>query len=153
MNLVRAQPVIEVFAKAAGSDVVREIAIRRRDQFALESLAGGIAHRMKRAGLDHAQQFHLDGRIQVAQFVEEYGSQLRTGFEPSLAVADRAGERAAAMAEQFGFHQRRRKRRNVDRKKCHSVVGEGQLARIERNVARLARWPAPPVPCLCRKGR
>ena len=61
-----------------------------------------------------------------------------TGFEPALAIADRAGERPAAMAEQLGFHQRRRKRRDVDREKGGiAVVRESQPALVERHVARL----------------
>ena len=49
----------------------------------LKLAAGRVAHRMKRARFDHAQQLHLDGGVQIAQLVEKDRAERGTGFRAS----------------------------------------------------------------------
>ena len=58
----------------------------------------------KRSVLQHAQQFHLDGKRHVADFVEEKRAAVRL-FEASGAAGDGTGERAFFVAEEFAFQQ------------------------------------------------
>ena len=67
----------------------------------------------KRAVLEHAQQFHLDGERHVADFIEKQGAAVGL-FEAAGAAGDGAGERAFFVAEQFAFQQIFRDRAAVD---------------------------------------
>ena len=64
--------------------------------------------------LQHAQQLHLQRRAHRAHFVEEERALVRL-LEPSLPVADGAGERAAHVAEELRFEQRLGNRAAVER--------------------------------------
>ena len=141
-DLVGAETIVQVFAKSALSNVGRKVAVGGRDQLTLKPAAGGIAHRMKRPRLDHAEQLDLNGEVHVPQFVQKDGSQLGTSFEPSLAVAHRSGERTAAVAEEFRFDQSGRQRRDVDgEERGGIVVGKRHAAVVEREIARLGDGP------------
>ena len=90
--------------------------------------------------LEHAQQHPLSGERQVADLVEEHRAAVGR-FEDTLAIAVRAREGAARVAEQIRKEQRFGKRRAVDRH--------------ERRAARASRGGAggPPAPCRCRSRR
>ena len=64
--------------------------------------------------LNRAQQLHLHGQRQVADFVEKQRAAVG-GLEQAVLVRDRAGEAAFAVAEEFAFHQALRDRAAVDR--------------------------------------
>ena len=63
--------------------------------------------------LQHAQQLDLDRDRHLADLVEEEGAALR-GLEQAGLGLDRAGERAALVAEQLALQQRRGERRAVE---------------------------------------
>src|ERR1019366_6559123 len=97
---------------------------------------------MKRARLDHPQQLHLDAWVHIAHFVQKYRPQFGTRLQEPAPVRYRAREGTALMAEQLRFHQRRRKRRDVDRQERHlAVVREPQATVVERHVARFRDAP------------
>ena len=73
-----------------------------------------VADALELALLQHAQQLHLQRRAHRPDFVEEQRALVRL-LEPPLAVADRAGERAAHVAEQLGLEQRLGNRAAVER--------------------------------------
>ncbi len=58
------------------------------------------AKALQLAVLDHAQQAHLRGQRQLADFVEKQRAAIRL-FEPPLATAGGAGERALLVPEQL----------------------------------------------------
>ena len=136
---VRAEPVIEVFAEVAGFHLVRQIAVGGRDELAGEAAVARVAEPLERARLQHAEELHLHRRIELADLVEEDGAQRRAHLEPSRAVLHRAGECAAAMAEQLRLDQRGRQRGGVEHvERARIVLGERVTLRIERDVARQA---------------
>ena len=65
------------------------------------------------AFLQDPQQLGLQFQRQIADLVEEQRPAVRQ-LEPALPRRDGAGERAALVAEQLAFDQRRRQRRAVD---------------------------------------
>ena len=75
-----------------------------------------FAHAFELALLQHAQQLHLQRRAHRAHLVEEQRALVRL-LEPALAIADGTCERAADVAEEFGFEQRLGNRTAVDRDK------------------------------------
>ena len=90
-----------------------QIAIGGRDH--AHGNADGLlaAHAMKFAFLQHAQQFRLRGRVQVADFVQKQRASVGQ-FEFSAARRRGSGERAFFVAEQLALDQLRGNRRAVD---------------------------------------
>src|SRR5262249_40756101 len=132
---VGTQAIVEIAAEASRVDLGREVAVRRRDELALEPPVTGLTETLELAGLQHAQELDLNRRIELADLVQEHGAEWTARFEPSDAVFDRAGERAAAMSEQLRFDQRRRQRGWVQRIKRAGVVFDERLpVRIERDI-------------------
>ena len=74
----------------------------------------GRPDRLHLAGFEGAQELHLEARRQIADLVEEQGAQVR-GLKKALAIFHRAGERALAVAEEFGLEQLLGNRAAVDR--------------------------------------
>ncbi len=72
--------------------------------------------------LENAQNLRLDGGAHVADFIQEQAAPVGL-FEPSDALAVRAGERALLVPEQLGLEQRFRKRRAVH---LHEIPGRAQ---------------------------
>jgi hypothetical protein len=99
------QPVIQVFAEAAGAHVVLQVAVGRGDDAHVHRHRPVAAERPELALLQHAQQLDLEGRAGFADFVEEQRAAIGL-LEQADAVVDRAGEGAALVAEQLGFEQR-----------------------------------------------
>ncbi len=75
--------------------------------------SAGLAHRPHFPFLQHAQQLDLQFRRHVADLVEKHGAAFG-GAEQAGMIGMRAGEGAAAMAEQFGLEQLGRHRGAVD---------------------------------------
>ncbi|OPZ04584.1 MAG: hypothetical protein BWZ08_02665 [candidate division BRC1 bacterium ADurb.BinA292] len=78
--------------------------IRRGDDPHIGAHLLAAADAVEHAFLEEAEQFGLEVDGEVADFVEEQAAALGH-FEPPEAALERAGERAAFMTEQFGFHQ------------------------------------------------
>ena len=72
------------------------------------------ADALKGAFAQKAQQLHLDGRVNLADFIQKQRPALRL-LEAADAPLVRAGERALFVAEQFALQQRRRQRRAMHR--------------------------------------
>ena len=97
-------PVEQVLAELAGGDHRGEIAVRRRDDADVDLARLGVADAVERALLEHAQHLDLQRRRHVADLVEEERAEVGDLEQPGL-VGDRAGERAALVAEQLGVEQ------------------------------------------------
>ena len=65
---------------------------------------GGAAQTLEFALLQNAQQFHLGGEAEVADFVEEQGAAVGQ-FEATFLAGVRPGEGPFFMSEQLGFDQ------------------------------------------------
>ncbi len=108
------QPVVEIAAEVADANLLVEIAIRRRDDARVDR------NRLRRADgndfamLQRAQQLDLRRRRRLADFVEEERA-LRRRAEQTDLVANRAGERALHVTEQFALEQAFGERAAVDR--------------------------------------
>ena len=106
--------IAQVGAEAARRDLVVEPAIGGGDDADVDAARHVLADAPHLAVLEHAQQLGLRARRQLADFVEE--QRAAVGFlEEAGALADRAGEGAAGVAEQLGLEQIVGERRAVDR--------------------------------------
>ena len=88
--------------------------VRRRHQPHVRRQSLVRADALKSSFTQKAQQFHLDRSVNLADLVEKQRAALRL-LKPADAPFVRAGERAAFVAEQFAFQQRRRERRAMHR--------------------------------------
>ena len=98
------EAVVEVLTETTGSHFLDEVLVGGGDDAHVggERLVG--AHAGKRAILQHAQQFHLDGQRHIADFIEEKRASIRL-LEAAGAACDGPGERTLLMAEEFAFEQ------------------------------------------------
>src|ERR1051325_676685 len=104
--------------------------MRRGDHTNVDTERTVSADALVRSFLDHAQQFYLHRQTHLADLIEEQrapGSQL----EPPLARADRAGEGALLVSEQFALEQIGRDRAAIDR--------DERLAATRRAIVQIAR--------------
>src|SRR5690349_3549145 len=108
-----AQAVIKVRPEAARGNSLREIAVRGGDDADVDCYVCSSADAAHGAFLQHPQQLRLCGKIQRINFVEKERP-AGSFFEKTAAVFVSAGERAALMAEEFGFDQCFGDRRAVD---------------------------------------
>jgi hypothetical protein len=69
-----------------------EIAVGGGDELAAESLSAGVTEALECARLEDAEELDLDGRVNLADLVEEDGAQRGTNLEPAGAVFECAGE-------------------------------------------------------------
>src|SRR5579872_6940204 len=77
-------------------------------------MPGGVAAQpLELALLQNAQQFHLNGRWHIADFVQEYRSGIGL-LELAWLGSLRSRERTLLVAEQFAFHQVLGNRRAID---------------------------------------
>ncbi len=107
------EAVVKVFAEIAGVDRRFEIAVGGGDDAHINLDRPAAADALEFTFLQHAQHLGLEGRRDLADLVEEQGAAVG-GFEATLARADRAGEGALLVAEEFGFEQVLRQRRTVE---------------------------------------
>ena len=110
------QAVIQILAEAPGAHFLQRITIGGADKahIGLHQLAA--ANRLKRTGLDEAQQLALQRQIHFANFIQKQRAAIRRPRR-THAVRHRAGKGAAHMAEDFAFNQILRDRRAVDSNK------------------------------------
>ena len=98
------QTVIEVLSERSLGHHLREVGIRSGDDPHVDLDRLTVADTLELALLERAQQLCLERAAHRPDFVEEERAFVRL-FESSLARADRAGERAANMAEELGFQE------------------------------------------------
>jgi hypothetical protein len=101
-----------------------EVLVRGGDNPHVTGLGSVAADALEAALLQHAQQLDLHLQGHVADFIEEQGT-AGGHFEAALAAADRPGESALLVTEQFRLEQVARDGAAVDR-------DEGPVARGER---------------------
>src|SRR5262245_45804694 len=98
MNIDHVESVVEVFAEAVGLDLLKQIAVGRRDNTHIDLDRCAAADPLDLTLLEHSQQLLLDCQRYLADFVEEDRA-LVGQLEAALALRDRAGERALFVAE------------------------------------------------------
>jgi len=90
----------------------------------------------ERAFLEDLQQLDLNWHGDVADFVEENCPVRTASSQHAFVRLDSAGESAFAMAEQFGFDERFRKLRQVERNEAaHEAFSKAPEFLIEGDVA------------------
>src|SRR5205823_4966753 len=99
------ESVVQVLTKAALFDRLLQVPVRRSDDAHVNSYGARAADALELALLKDAQQLRLHRRRHLADLVEEERAAVGD-FELALLLSERAGERAALVAEQFGFEQR-----------------------------------------------
>jgi hypothetical protein len=103
-DLEHVDPVEQVLAEPPGRDHGGEVAVRGRDDADVDLAGLGVADAGERALLEHAQHLDLERGRHVADLVEEERAVVGD-LEQAGLVGDRAGERAAPVAEQLGVEQ------------------------------------------------
>src|SRR5205085_12172519 len=98
------QTVVKVLAKSSLAHSLFEIDVGRRDDANVDSSRCRVTQRSELAFLNHAQQSYLRFRWNVADFIEKDRAAI-SNLEQSFLGGDRAGKRAARMAEQLRFKQ------------------------------------------------
>jgi hypothetical protein len=131
------EAVIEVFAEGAGADFGIQVAVGGSDDANIQWQSADTAHAFELTLLQNAQQFGLEVRRELADFVQKDGAAFGR-FELALFLCDGAGERALFVAEELAFEQGFAERGAVDGDE--RFAGAGALP-IQR---------APPAPCRCR---
>ncbi|PMQ17976.1 hypothetical protein JaAD80_02955 [Janthinobacterium sp. AD80] len=103
-QLDHVQAVKQVFAEGAGTDHGRQVGVAGADDAHLHLPFAVRAEALEAARFQHAQQFHLPGQRQVADFVQKQGAAVG---RIELAVARTRGPRVGARfrAKQFGLDQ------------------------------------------------
>ena len=119
-----AQAVEQVLAELPFRDPLLEVGVGRGDDPDVDFLRAGLADRQHLALLEESQQLRLDVERQVADFVEEQRA-ADGGPQHARLIGHRAGETAAAMAEQLAVGQLARGAR--------AVVGQEHAAVPERS--------------------
>ena len=104
---------IEVFAKPAALHFLLEVAVGGGDQADVDGAGALCADAFEIALLQHPQQLALQFERNFADLVEKQRAAVGE-FEPADAVAHRAGEGAADMAEELALEQFARDRRAID---------------------------------------
>ena len=107
------EPEIEVLAKPAALHLLLEVAVGGGDHADVDRAGALLADALEIALLQHAQQLALQLERDFADLVEEQRAAIGE-LEPADAVAHRAGEGAADMAEELALEQFARDRRAVD---------------------------------------
>ena len=101
------QAIEQILAELAAGDELVKRPIRCRDHAHVDGARSARSEDLVGAVLEHAQQFHLRGRIDLADLVEKDRAAVGD-FEAALAILPRVGERAAHVAEHLALEQRRR---------------------------------------------
>ena len=95
-------------------DLLPQVAIGRRHDPDVDAPRDVLADAAQLPFLNHAQHLGLRPRRQLADLVEEQRAAVRL-LEDAGAIGDRAGERAARVAEQLGLDEIVGQRRAVER--------------------------------------
>ena len=107
------QPVIEILAELLFAHGFFQIAIGGCDHAHIHLHIANAANAPDHLVFQHAQQFGLQQRRKLANFVEKQRASVRR-LEQALLHLLGVGERAFFVAEKFGFHQRLGNRGAVD---------------------------------------
>ncbi len=106
------EAVVEVVAELAARDHRLEVAVGRREHAHVHLDRPRSADPLEGLLLQDPQQLHLRALRQVANLVEEQAAAVGQ-LEPAAMLPVGAGERAALVAEQFGFEEGLGQRGNV----------------------------------------
>ena len=123
------ETVVEVLAEVFLRHLIEQFAVARRDHSRVDADRLGVAHPLKLAFLQNPQELHLQLRRGGVDLVEKDRAGVG-GLEPPGAVGDRAGERAADVAEEFALQQALGERAAID-------ADEGTAASRRKLVDRL----------------
>ena len=104
LNAHHVEAMEKVFAEFTPANHFFQIAVRRGEDAHVHENCLGPADTLKGLLLEHAQQFHLGARREVADLVEEECALVRL-LKTTDAPLVGAGERAAFVAEQFAFEK------------------------------------------------
>ena len=124
------EPVEQILAELAVGDALLEIGVGRGDDADVDALRPRVADRQHLALLEEPQQLRLHVERQVADLVEEERAADR-GPQHAGLIGDRAGEAAAAVAEQLAVGQLARRAR--------AVVGQEHVRAARRSGVNRAR--------------
>ena len=123
------QPVVQILAEPLGLDLGQQVAIAGGDDARIDADGLRIADALELALLQHAQQLDLQLGRGGVDFVEKDRAGVGR-LEAAGAIVDRAGERAAHVAEQFAFQQAFAQRAAVDAHERAAAARAGLMDRL-----------------------
>ena len=141
INLHDVDAVEEILAEFAFGHQLGQIAMGGEDEPRAQGNKAVAAQAVELHLLEDAQKFYLGEQAEVADFIEEERA-VAGLLKVAFASADRAGECAFFMAEEFGFNQRFR----------DGAAGDGNK-RAAGSGSRDYGWRGRSVPCRCRLRR
>src|SRR2546430_13893439 len=104
LDVNHVEPVVEVFAEAAGLHLLDESLVRRRDDAHVDVDQFVTADPPELAALEDAEELHLEVLAHLADLVEEQRAAVGD-LEQTLVVRVRAGERTLLMAEELALEE------------------------------------------------
>jgi hypothetical protein len=107
------KPVIEVGAEPSGTNQLFQWPVRGRDETDVDRTIAYSAHPADRFVLEQLEKLDLDGRLDVADLVEEQRAAMGRLDQPDFSLLC-VGEGAALMTEQFRFEELHRQRTAID---------------------------------------
>ncbi|MNZ65461.1 hypothetical protein D3C78_836560 [compost metagenome] len=134
------QAVVEIFAELFTLHRFWQIAVSSRDNPYVNVDITVAAQRAHFALLQHAQQFDLQWRGHITNFIEEKRPAF-CGLEKPFPAAHRARKRAARMPKEFRFKKLFRQRTAVDGDKCVFAAWAGVVNRLRQDL-----FPGPALP-------
>ncbi len=124
------QAVVEIVAEASVGAPLGEILVRCGNDAPAEALGLVSADGRKDALLEHTEKFGLHRHGDVSDFIEENGSMAAASGKGALVVANGAGKRSLAMAEELGLDETLCEFREVDGEEgVQEAFGEGAAGR------------------------
>ena len=108
-----AEPIKQILAEAAGDDLVFQVAIGRGDDAHIDLARARVADALDFLLLQNAQQLGLHRERHFADLIEEKRAAIGQ-LEAAGLVAERAGERAFHVAEEFALEERLGHRGAID---------------------------------------
>ena len=129
------ETVIQVAPEPAFGDFFSEVPIGGRNDARVDASLAVLADAADLVLLENAKELHLHRQRDVAHFIEQQRASLRR-FEQTWPIVQRAGKRAASVAEQFTLEQgvgqraaiHRDERAGRPRRRIVNVSGETFLA-------------------------
>ena len=102
----RFRRVVQILAEAALADSAFQVAMGGGNDAHIDVDGAVASYALEGPFLQHAQQFGLQARVQLADFVEKQGAAVGT-LKAAGMLAHGAREGTLFMAEQLTFNQRR----------------------------------------------
>jgi hypothetical protein len=102
LDWVYVQPIVKIAPKFVTLNQLGEIAMGGRHEPDVDAMRAAASESLKLLFLQHTQEFRLEGKRQITNFIEEESAGVRH-FEASYFLRNGSGECALLVPEQFAL--------------------------------------------------